>query len=92
MAIRWTPLAINDLKAISNYIERQRRLATVNRICRSIYDAVQVLRRFPESGKPGIEKGTREVVVPKLPYSLAYRVIDAGAVQILRIWHGAEER
>ena len=34
-----------------------------------------MLRRFPESGKPGIEEGTRELVVPKLPiYVVAYRV------------------
>jgi plasmid stabilization system protein ParE len=49
--IRWTPLALNDLKAISGYIEWQRNLATANRVCRLIYDAVQSLRRFPESGR-----------------------------------------
>ena len=91
--IRWTPLALADLKAISGYIEGQRNLATANRVCRIIYDAVQTLRRFPDSGRPGMEEGTRELVVSALPsYIVSYRVISAGAVQILRIWHGAQDR
>lgn len=63
MRIRWTPLALNDLKIISIHIERQRNLSTANRVCRIIYDSVQILRRFPESGKTGIEEGTREFVI-----------------------------
>jgi addiction module RelE/StbE family toxin len=91
--IRWTPLAINDLKTISTYIEGERNLATANRVCRLIYDAVQTLRRFPESGKSGMEQGTRELVVPKLPsYIVAYRMIQTDGVEILRIWHGAQHR
>jgi plasmid stabilization system protein ParE len=93
MRIRWTPLALNDLKIISIHIERQRSLATANRVCRAIYDSVQILRRFPESGKIGIEEGTREFVIPKFPiYTVAYRIISADAIQILRIWHGAQSR
>lgn len=91
--IRWTTSALNDLKTISSYIEGQRNLATANRVCRLIYDAVQILRRFPESGKTGIEEGTREFVVPALPsYIVVYRLLPSEAVQILRIWHGAQQR
>jgi len=32
-----------------------------------IYDAVQVLRRLPESGETSIDEGTREIIVPWLP-------------------------
>jgi toxin ParE1/3/4 len=93
MLIRWTPAAFNDLKIISGYIERQRNLATANRVCRIIYDSIQTLRRFPESGKIGMEEGTRELVVSALPtYIVTYRVIHSEAVQIVRIWHGAQER
>jgi toxin ParE1/3/4 len=91
--IRWTTSAFNDLKTISGHIERQRNLATANRVCRIIYDTIQILRRFPESGKPGIEEGTREFVVPKLPtYTVVYRLLPSHAVEILRIWHGAQQR
>jgi plasmid stabilization system protein ParE len=50
MLIRWTPTAFNDLKTISAHIERQRNLATANGVCRIIYDTIQTLRPFPESG------------------------------------------
>ena len=93
MLVRWTPAALNDLKTISGYIEAQRNLATANRVSRIIYDAIQMLRRFPASGKTGIEEGTRELVVPALPsYIVVYRVIRSEAIQILRIWHGAQAR
>lgn len=93
MRVRWTPAALNDLRIISSHIERQRNLATANRICRIIYDAVQILRRFPESGKPGMEEGTRELVTAKPPiYIIAYRVMPDRAVEVLRIWHGAQGR
>ena len=92
-SIRWTPLAVQDLKTISGYIETKRNLATANRVCRTIYDAVQMLRLFPESGKAGMEQGTRELVIPALPsYVVAYRVMASDAVQTLRIWHGAQQR
>jgi len=92
MRIRWTTLAIDDLKIISGRIERQRNLATANRVCRAIYNTIQILRRFPESGKTGIEEGTRELVIPKLPYVVACRLLGSGAVEVLPIWHGAQDR
>jgi plasmid stabilization system protein ParE len=91
--VRWTSLAVNDLKAISGYIEQEHNLTTANRVCRTIYDAVQMLRRFPENGKAGMEEGTRELVVAAAPsYIVTYRVLQTGGVQILRIWHGAQGR
>lgn len=59
--IRWTELALNDLKAIAYRIEHKRNLATANRVCRTIYDAIQTLRRHPYTGRPGVEEGTREL-------------------------------
>jgi plasmid stabilization system protein ParE len=75
--IRWTLSALDDLKSISTYIEEQRSLAAANRVCRIIYEAIQSLRQFPHSGKPGLEEGSRELVVSALPsYIVAYRVLD----------------
>lgn len=84
MRIRWTPSALNDFKTISWRIEQERNLATANRVCRHIYDAIQDLQRHPHTGRPSIEVGTRELVISKLPYVVIYRLI-------LRIWHGAQD-
>ncbi|HLH17451.1 MAG TPA: type II toxin-antitoxin system RelE/ParE family toxin [Bryobacteraceae bacterium] len=90
MRIRWTTPALNDLKAISRRIEQQRNLTTANRVCRHIYDSIQTLRRHPHTGRPGAEEGTRELVITKSPYIVIYR-LQPGAVQVLRIWHGAQD-
>jgi toxin ParE1/3/4 len=92
MHLRWTPAAFSDLKAISQRIELARNLATANRACRRIYDVIQLLRRNPNSGKPGTDDGTRELVIHGTPYIVVYRVVGSEAVQILRIWHGAQKR
>ncbi len=91
--IFWTPLALEDLEGISIYIEGRSTLSTANRVCRTIYDSVQRLRHFPESGKGGLEEGTRELVVPEFPaYIIVYRLSSQQSAEILRIWHGAQER
>ena len=90
MQIRWAPTALNDFKTISYRVERQRNLATANRVCRQIYNAIQTLRLHPHIGRPGTEEGTRELVITKSPYIVVYR-LQSEAVQILRIWHGAQD-
>lgn len=90
MQIRWTNPAIDDFKTISYRIEQQRNLATANRVCRHIYDAVQTLRRHPHAGRPGIEPETRELVITTAPYIVTYR-LQSAAVEVLHIWHGAQD-
>lgn len=46
MRLRWTPSAFDDLESISRRIELERNLATANRVCRHIYDAIQNFRRM----------------------------------------------
>jgi len=95
MQLRWTHAALDDLKNISYRIEQQRNLAIANLVCRAIYDTVQLLRRHPKAGRLGIAEGTRELVITNLPYIIAYRLLPPEAheaVQILRIWHGAQAR
>ena len=48
------------------------------------------LGQFPHSGRPGQIQGTRELVVPGLPYVIVYRVGPA-AVEILRVFHTSRD-
>lgn len=43
----------------------------------------------PALGRPGRVAGTRELVLPKTPYVVAYRIMEA--VEILAVMHGARE-
>jgi toxin ParE1/3/4 len=83
---------LEDLKHTSHRIERDRNLNAANRVCSAIYESIQVLRRYPHSGRIGRHPGTRDLVVPRLPYIVAYRVVGSEAIQILRVWHGAQDR
>jgi plasmid stabilization system protein ParE len=48
------------------------------------------LEHLPERGRPGLVPGTRELTV-MWPYVIVYRVAEDG-VDIIRIWHGAQDR
>jgi toxin ParE1/3/4 len=64
-------------------------VVTANRITRAIYESVRSLKTLPNRGRPGRIKKTRELLVPKLPYIIVYRVLQGG-VAIVRILHGAQ--
>jgi len=88
MRIEWSAHAVADLEAISAYIEQDRSLDMANRVARTIYDAVQSLRALPYRGRAGRIENTRELVLPRLPYLVVYRVYE-DRVLILNIVHGA---
>ncbi len=49
---------------------------------------------FPNIGREGVLAGTRELVVPSLPYIVVHRIEtgDEPAVTILGVYHGAQMR
>ncbi len=47
MRIVWSDAAVADLKAISEYLEQDRSLATANQIVRRLYRAAQDLAAMP---------------------------------------------
>ena len=57
---------------------------------RTIYQRVRSLGTAPYRGRPGHRNGTRELAPTPLPYVVVYAV-NAGAVEILHIYHGAQD-
>ena len=53
-----------------------------------IVRAVSLLKDHPGLGRTGRVPGTRELVVPKTPFIVPYRVKD-DTVQILRVYHAS---
>ena len=90
MRLRWTPAAANDLEPIGDYLE-QHHPAFAQSTVVEIYQAILALRSTPYRGRAGREEGTRELVLPRLPYIVIYRVKDAD-IEILHIYHGAQNR
>ena len=56
----------------------------------AILHAVEILKRFPASGRPGRVAGARELVVSGTPYIVPYRVRD-DTVELLLVIHAARK-
>lgn len=71
MNILWSPEAIGDLASLRAYIAEDDPAAA----------------RGVVLGRPGRVPGTRELVIPKTPFVVPYRV-QRNVIQILRVYHG----
>lgn len=89
MEITWTAAAVLDLQEIRAYIAGERPLAAA-RVAERIRSSAEMLRRFPRIGREGRVPGTRELVVSRTPFLIAYR-IRQDRIEILRVLHEAQK-
>jgi addiction module RelE/StbE family toxin len=89
MQVRWTTPAARDLEEITLYIRRDSEDAALA-VAKALFDPANSLELLPSRGRVGRIAGTRELVVPGLPYIVLYEIADT-AVQILHIYHGARD-
>ena len=82
--------ASSNLEQISLHIAEDNPEAAL-RVAAELFDRIERLAAFPNSGRRGREAGTRELVFSPLPYIAVYQV-KKSAVEILSIWHGAQNR
>ncbi len=87
MTIAWLPEARQDLENAYSYIARDNPSAAASTVQR-IVASIEILRDFPRIGRPGRVEGTRELVVSRTPYIVAYQ-IKTGTIEILAVIHGA---
>ena len=90
MRVRYTPRARRHLLGIAAYLGA-RSPAAMRGVMARIRQSVELLAQFPEIGHAGKLAGTREIVVPGLPYVIVHR-IDPDAVTIVGVYHGAQLR
>ena len=90
MRLIWTRRYLRELDAIGVYIaERNPRAAA--KVVRAIHQTTaRLLSDSPHLGRSGEIEGTRELVVPGLPYIVAYRVTEE-QVEIVFVQHAARE-
>jgi addiction module RelE/StbE family toxin len=87
--IRWTKRALRRLDVIGANIAKDNPDAAATVIARLV-TSVDALVVHPAIGRVGRIAGTRELVIPALPYIIPYRVTDT-AVEILTVMHGAQK-
>jgi addiction module RelE/StbE family toxin len=92
MKIRYRAQALADLGGIHEYIAGTNAPAA-GRVIDKIHKSIQRLKVFPNSGRSGAVNGTRELVVPGLPYIVVYTVWENDEeVDIIAVFHGAKKR
>jgi toxin ParE1/3/4 len=86
----WSPTARLDLKDLSEYIAEENAVAA-KKFVSSIFEVVERLMEFPESGRIVPEFGDtkiREII--RRPCRIVYRLkSDKQMLEIVRIWHSA---
>jgi addiction module RelE/StbE family toxin len=87
--IEWLRAALDNLNTVAEYISRDNPVAAAHTVA-TIVNAVEKLKRFPASGRPGRVPGTRELVVPGTSYIVPYRV-RGDAVELVRVFHAARK-
>ena len=85
MKIVWLATAERDLDALIDYIAEDNPQAAL-RIFTTIRRSVGQLSKHPHIGRAGRVERTRELVIPKLPYIVAY-TITPEEIRILAVVH-----
>jgi toxin ParE1/3/4 len=81
--------AARDLDGIIDYIALDNPVAA-EKVYRSIVEAADRLRRFPELGRPGRLHETRELSISALPYLVVYEA-DPETVTVLAVFHTSRD-
>jgi addiction module RelE/StbE family toxin len=85
----WTEPALCHLEAIGDYIATENPVAAA-RVLHRISEATKLLAAHPRSGRLGRVAATRELVVTRTPYIVAYSIRDPD-IQILAVYHSARK-
>lgn len=87
LTLHWTPIAISHLRAAYEYVA-QDSVSAANSLIEQIFSAVERLARYPQIGREGRVKGTRELVIAGTPFLVAYR-LRRTQIAVLAVFHGA---
>ena len=88
MKLTWSPEAIDDLISLRAHISVDNPAAGRRVALHILHCIEKLLSQNPQLGHPGRVPGTRELVIPKTPFVVPYRVRDT-VVEILRVYHHA---
>lgn len=87
MQVKWSRKALLNLDDAVEYIAADNPVKA-EEVAQRIWNVARRLADQPGMGRPGRVAGTRELVIPGLPYILPY--VERGkAVIILRVMHAA---
>ena len=86
--IVWAPRAVAQLLDGLAFIARDKPRAA-HELGSRVVDETTLLREFPQAGRMGRRRGTRELVIA--PFVIVYRV-RRHAIEIVALWHASQSR
>jgi toxin ParE1/3/4 len=89
MRVVWAGEARDEFRDIIAWIKNENPVAA-QRVATRIKQAAEGLSYMPEKFRAGHSGGTRERVVPGLPYLLVYR-LDPDCVRIIALFHTSRD-
>jgi toxin ParE1/3/4 len=90
MKVVWTRRASQHLRSAYDYWADEKSPESAEIMLDRIFSAVELLQRYPETGRPGRILGTRELVIAPTPFLVAYRIRRRG-IEIIALLHGARK-
>ena len=87
MRVRWLRKALANLDDAADYIA-QDNPGAARVMVEEAFRLTDLLADNPSMGRLGRVPGTRELVMPRHPYIIPYR-IRSGCVEVLRFFHAA---
>lgn len=87
MKLQWTTQTLQDIRYIHDYIAEDDPQAAKRMVTR-IKEAGLQLQKYPQPGKPGRVPDTRELILAKSPYILAY-IWAKDSIQVASVLHSA---
>lgn len=91
LPVIWTPKANADLLGAVRYIAEERPAIVIEQ-GELVRQAAGRLADYPQMGRPGRRRGTRELIMPGTPFIVVYRIQEQEArqIQVIRVLHGAQ--
>lgn len=86
--IRIAPAASGHLEAVFQYLDGISSKVAAAQMKR-IFEGIDQLKRFPESGPAGRVAGTRELVIPRTPFVVVYS-LEKDVINIVAVLHGSQ--
>lgn len=91
MIIEWLPRARLELAAQLDYIERDSIQAALT-VAQRVRNQAAQLSAFPELGRTGRKRGTRELVISRTSLIVVYRLRPKQArIEIIRVLHSSQQ-
>ena len=92
MKVVFDDRAVSDLEDIYRFIVAHNPLNAAD-VTGRILASIETLADYPDMAREGVVAGTREWVIPGLPYIAVYRISrQTKEIVVIGIFHGARNR